>query len=138
MVAAVRGGAERPRRRKSGCLLCRRRELRERRSSARGGLSRAGDAIKALVSGLHQFSNDSKVTLVDAWQRRIGSQSSMRRRPRTPAGLPLECRRRTSGCTLRAVGVGRLDADGKITELRDYADRLDLFTQLGLLKAPGA
>ena len=40
--------------------------------------------------------------------------------------------------TLRAVGVGRLDADGKITELRDYADRLDLFTQLGLLKAPGA
>ena len=26
------------------------------------------DAIKALVSGLHQFSNDSKVTLVSAWQ----------------------------------------------------------------------
>ena len=37
---------------------------------------------------------------------------------------------------LRGSSIGRLDADGKITENRDYYNVLDLMTQLGLLPGP--
>ena len=95
------------------------------------------DAIMALISALDQFSNDSKITLVNEMQSGdqfvIEYEETATNTGKIARGVPAT----NNQYTVRGVWVGRLDADGKIMEVRDYADRLDLFTQLGLLKAPG-
>ena len=96
------------------------------------------DAIKAMVSASHLYwSNDSKFTLLSELYSGdrfvIEMEETGTHTGKMARGVPATNKR----YTLRAASVGRFDADGKIIEVRDYADRLDIYTQIGLLKAPG-
>ena len=96
------------------------------------------DAIKAMVSALDRFSNDAKVTLLSEMHSddryTIEIEETSTNTGNIARGVPATNKRYTT----REAEVGRLDADGKIKEARAYVDRLDIFTQLGLLAAPGA
>ena len=94
------------------------------------------DAFKAMVKALHQFSNDSNLTLVSELLSGdrfvIEFVETSTNTGKIGRGTPPTNKR----YTCPGVAVGRLDSDGKIKEERDYEDRLDLFIQLGLVKDP--
>jgi len=94
------------------------------------------DAIKESVRAYQGWTNDGSFTLVSELVREdrfviefvetATNTGKMRRQ------APATNRR----YTCPGVAVGRLDSNGKITEERDYMDRVDLFVQLGILTDP--
>jgi steroid delta-isomerase-like uncharacterized protein len=96
------------------------------------------DAIKAMVSALDRYSNDSKITLLSELRSEdrfvFEMEETGTNTGRIARGVPATNKR----YTVRLASIGRLDGNGKIIEERVYTDRLDIFTQLGLLTAPGA
>ena len=93
-------------------------------------------AIKAMVKALHQFSNDSTVTLVSELVSGdrfvIEFVETATNTGKIGRGTPPTSKR--YACP--GVAIGRLDSSGRIREERDYEDRLDLFMQLGLVQDP--
>ena len=96
------------------------------------------DAIKAMVKGLDLYSNDSKITLLNellSGKRFVFEmEETGTNTGKIARGVPATNKR----YTVRLASVGRFDTNGKVIEVGDYTDRLDIFTQLGLLTAPGA
>jgi len=94
------------------------------------------DAIKAMVKAIHQFSNDSKVTLVSELVSGdrfvIEFVETATNTGKIGRGTPPTNNR--YACP--GVAIGRLDSSGRIAEERDYEDRLDLFVQLGVVNDP--
>ena len=96
------------------------------------------EAIQGMVSALNRFANDANITLLSEMYSgdrfALEEEETSTNTGSIARGVPATNKRYTA----RAAEIGRLDADGKIKEVRAYMDRLDIFTQLGLLAAPGA
>ena len=92
------------------------------------------DAFKAMVKALHQFSNDSKVTLVSELVSGdrfvIEFVETATNTGKIGRGTPPTNQR----YTCPGVAIGRLDSSGRIREERDYEDRLTSSCSLGLSK----
>ncbi len=99
---------------------------------------RGGDALKAMVIGLHSFTNDAKIVLrselCSGDRSVIEYEECSTNTGKVARGIPATNRR----YTVWAASVGQFDSQGKIKEERGYLDRLDIYAQRGLLKAPGA
>lgn len=93
------------------------------------------EAIEAFVNTTHQFSEDYRFTLVS--QQQSGGQYAAEwemagTNTGEAAGLPAT----NKPYRIRGVSVGRLDADGKIVQNRDYWNMADYLTQVGILPPP--
>jgi steroid delta-isomerase-like uncharacterized protein len=104
---------------------------------ALGVVHEGRDAIEAFVDETEQFSKDYRFTSVSEqasgdcyafeWEMTGTNTGEM-------AGLPATHKLYRT----RGVSIGRLDADGKITQNRDYWNMAEYLMQVGILPAPGA
>jgi len=94
------------------------------------------DAIKAFVDETNVFSPDYRFTVVSVQQS--GDQYATEWEMAgthlgEAAGLPPT----NKPYRIRGISVGRVDADGKIAENRDYWNMADFLMQVGILPPPG-
>jgi steroid delta-isomerase-like uncharacterized protein len=104
---------------------------------ASGAIMKGLDAIRIFAESMDRWSSDSHTTLLSEfvggdWFVLEFEENSTNTGELIP-GVPATNKR----YKVRGAVVGRLDTAGKITEERDYVDILHVFTQIGLLSAPG-
>ena len=103
---------------------------------ALGVVHQGREAIKGFVDEAAQFSKDYAFTSVS--EQQSGDRYAMEwemfgTNTGEAGGFPAT----NKAYRIRGVSVGRLDAQGKIQQNRDYWNMADYLVQVGILPAPG-
>ena len=104
-------------------------------SDALGVTHQGREAIEAFVEDAERFSNDYRFTSVS--EQASGDRYALEwemagTNTGEAGGMPAT----NKPYRIRGVSIGRLDADGKIKENRDYWNMADYLMQVGILPLP--